>query len=93
MAIFFINAENTRTNPRLGKWESGMCGTSFASLCISSVSIQDSVNASEQTRGEREELEVEDAEQDDQGAVTDKETADLIHEAQYQCQQYNKHPM
>ena len=41
------------------------------------------MNASEQTRGEREELEVEDAEQDDQGAVTDKETADLIHDAQY----------
>ena len=28
MAIFFINAENTRTNPRLEKGKSGMCGLS-----------------------------------------------------------------
>ena len=32
---------------------------------------------------EKEELEVEDAEQDDQEAVTDKEMAGLIHGAQY----------
>ena len=41
------------------------------------------MNASEQARGEKEELEVEDAEQDDQGAVLAKGTANLIHEAQY----------
>ena len=50
------------------------------------MSIQDSVSASEQTRGEREELEGEDAEQDVQGAVLAKRTADLTHGAQYQCQ-------
>ena len=43
------------------------------------------MNASEQARGEKEELEVDDAEQDGQEAVTDKEMADLIHGAQYQC--------
>ena len=41
------------------------------------------MNASEQARGEEEELEVEDAEQDDQEAVTDKEMAGQIHGAQY----------
>ena len=43
------------------------------------------MNAREQARGEEEELEVEDAEQDDLEAVTIKETADLIHGAQYEC--------
>ena len=43
------------------------------------------MNAREQARGEEEELEVENAEQDDQGAVTVKEMADLIHGAQYEC--------
>ena len=43
------------------------------------------MNAREQARGEEEELEVEDAEQDDQEAVTIKEMADLIHGAQYEC--------
>ena len=41
------------------------------------------MNASEQARGEKEELEVEDAEQDDQEAVTDQKMAGLIHGAQY----------
>ena len=41
------------------------------------------MNASEQARGEKEELEVEDAEQDDQEAVTYEEMAGLIHGAQY----------
>ena len=41
------------------------------------------MNAREHARGEEEELEVEDAEQDDQEAVTDKEMAGLIHGAQY----------
>ena len=45
--------------------------------------VQDSVNASEQARVEKEELEVEDTEQDGQEAVTDKEMAGLIHGAQY----------
>ena len=43
------------------------------------------MNTSEQARVEKEELEVDDAEQDGQEAVTDKEMADLIHGAQYQC--------
>ena len=43
------------------------------------------MNTSEQARVEKEELEVDDAEQDGQEAVTDKEMADLIHGAQCQC--------
>ena len=41
------------------------------------------MNTSEQARVEKEELEVDDAEQDGQEAVTDKEMAGLIHGAQY----------
>ena len=43
------------------------------------------MNTSEQARVEKEELEVDDDEQDGQEAVTDKEMADLIPGAQYQC--------
>ena len=41
------------------------------------------MNASEQARGEKEELEVDDAEQEDQEAVTDQKMAGLIPGAQY----------
>ena len=47
--------------------------------------FRNSVNTSEQARVEKEELEVDDEEQDGQEAVTDKEMADLIPGAQYQC--------
>ena len=43
------------------------------------------MNTNEQARVEKEELEVDDAEQDGQEAVTEKEIADLIHGAQYRC--------
>ena len=39
----------------------------------------------EQARVEKEELEVENTEQDDQEAVTNKEMAGLIHEASIKC--------
>ena len=41
------------------------------------------MNASEQARGEKEGLEVDDAEQEDQEALTDQKMACLIHGAQY----------
>ena len=47
--------------------------------------VQDPVINSEQARVEKEELEVEDTEQDDQEAVTNKEMAGLIHEASIKC--------
>ena len=43
------------------------------------------MNTSEQARVEKEELEVDDDEQEGQEAVTDEEMADLIPGAQYQC--------
>ena len=47
--------------------------------------VQDPVINSEQARVEKEELEVENTEQDDQEAVTNKEMAGLIHEASIKC--------
>ena len=44
------------------------------------------MNDSDQARVEQEELDRENAEQDVQGAVLTKRTADLMHEAQYLCQ-------
>ena len=43
------------------------------------------MNTSEQARVEKEELEGDDDAQDGHDAVTDKEMADLIPGAQYQC--------
>ena len=43
------------------------------------------MNTKEQACVEKEELKVDDAVQDGQEAVTEKEIADLIHEAQYRC--------
>jgi len=43
------------------------------------------VNTKEQAWVEKEDLKVDDAVQDDQEAVTEKEIAGLIHEAQYRC--------
>ena len=43
------------------------------------------MNTKEQACVEKEELKVDDAVQDGQEAVTEKEIADLIHGAQYRC--------
>ena len=73
--------------PRLERsgQRSGSNRPSLLHLASAPCLFRNSVNTNEQARVEKEELEVDDAEQDGQEAVTDKEMAGLIHGAQYRC--------